>query len=124
LRPSSPDHPRIGGPFTGVQIYPDRVVINLLSLKRLICAAFNIELWQIQGGEGWTENDLFDIEAKPQQTSESNPYSLNHSNVTIGDPRLRQMMQALLTERFQLRCTATQRLALFPSWKRAASQYC
>jgi uncharacterized protein (TIGR03435 family) len=98
-----PDQPRVGSPPSGVKIYPDRVVIDLLSFKRLICVAFNIDMWQLQGGEDWTDKDLFAVEAKPPVPSKSNPYSQNHSTTSIGDERLRQMMQALLIDRFQLK---------------------
>lgn len=47
------------------------------------------------------EKDVYDVEAKPAVQSAT--YSLRHTRFGIGDERLRQMLQTLLTERFQLK---------------------
>jgi uncharacterized protein (TIGR03435 family) len=88
----------------GVKVYPGgRVVITTFSLKALICTAFNINYWQLSGGDAWTEKQSYDVEAKPAETTPPTSYNLRHSNFTIADQRLRQMLQALLIERFQLK---------------------
>jgi uncharacterized protein (TIGR03435 family) len=86
----------------GISVYPGgRLVLHALSLKALIVAAWDVGFWQVSGGEGWTAKDLYDVEAKP--AANSGPYSLRHTREGIGDERLRQMLQTLLTERFHLK---------------------
>jgi uncharacterized protein (TIGR03435 family) len=86
----------------GVRVYPGgRLVIHALPLKALIVAAYDADYWQLSGGEDWTEKNVYDVEAKP--AAQTGTYSLRHSRNWIGDERLRQMLQTLLTERFQLR---------------------
>lgn len=88
----------------GVKVFPGgRVTISGFSLKALICAAFDINFWQLKGGDAWTEKQAYDLEAKPTQTDPSTSYNVRHSNFTIADGRLREMLQALLIERFQLK---------------------
>lgn len=65
--------------------------------------AFNTGYWQISGGEDWVGKDAYDIEAKPPADSQTDAYSLRHTRDGIQDERLRQMLQALLIERFQLK---------------------
>jgi uncharacterized protein (TIGR03435 family) len=86
----------------GVRVYPGgRIFIHALPLKALIVAAYDVGYWQLSGGEGWMEKDVYDVEAKP--AAQSGAYSLRHTRFGIGDERVRQMLQALLTERFQLK---------------------
>lgn len=86
----------------GVGVYPGgRIVIHALPLKALIAAAYDAGYWQLSGGEDWMEKDVYDVEAKP--AAQSGTYSLRHTRFGIGDERVRQMLQALLTERFQLK---------------------
>jgi len=90
--------------MVGVKVFPGgRVTITTFSLKSLVCTAFNIDYWQLSGGDAWTEKLQYDIEAKPAQTDPPTTYNVRHSNFTIADERLRQMLQALLIERFQLK---------------------
>jgi len=113
-----------------------RVTITTFSLKRLVCTAFNINFWQLKGGDAWMEKQSYDLEAKPAQTDPPTTYNVRHSNFTISDERLRQMLQALLIERFQLkfhRDTATgqvflleksgRAIAMKPSKEEAAKMY-
>jgi uncharacterized protein (TIGR03435 family) len=86
----------------GVHVYPGgRIVVHALPLKALIMAAYDLGYWQLSGGEDWMEKDVYDIEAKPG--SQSGEYSLRHTRFGIEDERVRQMLQSLLTERFQLK---------------------
>lgn len=87
----------------GTNVYPGgRLRINSIPLKTLICTAFHIGYWQLSGGEDWM-NDEYDIQAKPADTTPPTTYNLRHSNYGIEDERLRQMLQALLIDRFQLK---------------------
>jgi uncharacterized protein (TIGR03435 family) len=86
----------------GVKVYPGgRIVIHALPLKTLIVAAYDAGYWQLSGGEDWMEKDVYDVEAKP--AAQSGTFSLRHTRYGIGDERVRQMLQTLLTDRFQLK---------------------
>lgn len=88
----------------GTNVYPGgRIRINSIPLKTLICVAFNVGGWQLSGGEDWMNKDEYDIEAKPAETTPPTTYNLRHSNYGIEDERLRQMLQSLLIDRFQLK---------------------
>jgi uncharacterized protein (TIGR03435 family) len=90
--------------MVGTNVYPGgRVKITTFSLKSLICAAFNLSYWQVSGGDDLSNKDHYDVEAKPPETSPAVDYDLRHSNFGIEDERLRQMLQALLIDRFQLK---------------------
>ncbi len=86
----------------GVGVYPGgRLVIHALPLKALIMVAYDTGYWQLSGGEDWTGKDVYDVEAKPP--AQSGQYSLRHTWYRIGDERVRQMLQTLLADRFQLK---------------------
>jgi uncharacterized protein (TIGR03435 family) len=86
----------------GVKVYPGgRVVVHAEPLKALIMAAYDLGYWQLSGGEDWMEKDVYDVEAKP--TAHSGEYSLRHTRFGIADERVRQMLQKLLADRFQLK---------------------
>ncbi|MGH9593813.1 MAG: M56 family metallopeptidase, partial [Bryobacteraceae bacterium] len=88
----------------GLQVYPGgRVVIHTASLKSLIVTAFGLSYWQISGGDEWTGKDNYDIEAKPSETMQATVTDLRYSLFAIEDENLRQMLQALLIDRFQLK---------------------
>jgi uncharacterized protein (TIGR03435 family) len=86
----------------GVKVYPGgRLVVHAEPLKALIMAAYDVGYWQLSGGETWMEKDVYDVEAKaPEHSGE---YSLRHTRFGIGDERVRQMLQTLLADRFQLK---------------------
>jgi uncharacterized protein (TIGR03435 family) len=71
-------------------------------LRYLILEAFHVQGFQVEGGPNWISEARFDIEAKPPVSSlsgKSNP-------VSFKDPpsdEQRQMLQALLIDRFQLK---------------------
>lgn len=99
IRPVDPQSP--GMRVTGTKVYPGgRVVIQDLPLKALVQIAFNT--WQISGGEDWTSKVNFDVVAKPPEGMQP-PFKLGYTWYTIEDERLRQMLQALLIGRFQLK---------------------
>jgi uncharacterized protein (TIGR03435 family) len=99
IKPVEPDTPHM----VGVRVYPGgRVVISGLSVKMLVVTAFGLSYWQISGGDSWVEKDAYNIEAKPAQ-SWSSRISLRHSLFGIDDEHLREMLQALLIDRFRLK---------------------
>jgi len=100
IKPLDPNAPGM----TGVKVYPGgRVTIAGASLKGLITIAFGLGYWQITGGESWMEKTTYSIEAKPPEAMQSSITNLRYSIWGIGDERLRQMLRALLVERFQLK---------------------
>ena len=87
----------------GIRVDPGgHLVISAFSLKTLIGTAFNVGFWQISGGEDWTKNVEYVVEGVPPEDMRGT-MTTRHSLFTVGDERLRQMLQALLIERFQLK---------------------
>jgi uncharacterized protein (TIGR03435 family) len=80
-----------------------RLVVSALPLKTLIQAAFRLGNWQISGAESWMTNEPYDIEATPPENLRSSIKNLQHSWYSIEDPQVREMLQALLIDRFQLK---------------------
>jgi uncharacterized protein (TIGR03435 family) len=97
-----PVDPKVGH-MVGVNVYPGgRVVINGLSLKALIRVAFDLSYWQISGGEEWTDKIAYSVEAEPPAEMRAKISNLRHTLFGISDEHLRQMLQALLIDRFGL----------------------
>lgn len=100
IKPINPE----GMHMLGVNVYfGGRVVINTFSLNWLISTAFNLSSWQVSGGDDWTKKDFYDVQAKPPESSRSNMINVRHTSFGIEDEHLRQMLQALLIDRFQLK---------------------
>lgn len=78
------------------------IVVTNFTLMNLIMIAFNVEPWQIAGGPGWMNSDRFVIEAKPPESSASASSNPANSRMPLNDEQ-RQMLVALLIDRFQLR---------------------
>ena len=78
-------------------------MISSFPLKTLIATAFGLSYWQISGGDEWTGNDLYNVEAKPSEAMRSSIKDLRYTNFGIDDAHLREMLQALLIDRFQLK---------------------
>jgi uncharacterized protein (TIGR03435 family) len=88
--------------LNGAHVYPDgRVLLSTVSLKGLIGTAFDLPFSQVSGGEEWMGKEEYDVVAKAPE--DSKPYDLHHTWYRIQDSRLRQMLQALLIDRFQLK---------------------
>src|SRR5215475_5648109 len=89
--------------MTGVRVFPGRrVVLSGLPLRTLVATAFHMSSWQIAGGDGWTTQDMYDIEAKPPESLQPGIRDLRHTLFGIEDESLRAMLQALLIDRFHL----------------------
>jgi uncharacterized protein (TIGR03435 family) len=88
----------------GIEVFPGgRVSISAFSLKALVDIAFRLSAWQVSGGGDWTTKDEYTIEAKPSEEMQRSITDLRHTNWTIEDERLCEMLQALLIDRFQLK---------------------
>ena len=80
-----------------------RVSISTFPLTALIATAFRVSFWQISGGEAWMGKEEYDIEAKPPEALRSRIRDLRYTVFgTIEDEHLREMLQRLLIDRFQL----------------------
>jgi uncharacterized protein (TIGR03435 family) len=87
----------------GIEIHPGgRVLLFRYSLTSLVGTAFRHSRAQIaNNGGAWIDDEIFTVEAKAP--ADAGITNLNHSLFDIDDERLRQMLQALLIERFQLK---------------------
>ncbi|HEV2645027.1 MAG TPA: TIGR03435 family protein [Acidobacteriaceae bacterium] len=83
--------------------YNGRIVISGYALRGLVCIAFNVNYSQVSWGKTSTNDVQYVVEARPPQTAPPTVYDNSRSNSVVSDPRLRQMLQALLIDRFQLK---------------------
>jgi uncharacterized protein (TIGR03435 family) len=87
-----------------VRVHPGgRVEIAGFPLKNLITTAFDVSYWQISGGDEWVSKDTYFVEANPPDAVRPRIKSFRYTLFAIDDPLLRQMLQALLIDRFQLK---------------------
>lgn len=88
----------------GTWVYPGgRIRLQGMSLKDLICEAFHIDYWQLSGGENWMGETKYDVVAKPPDSVEATHPNTGHDLYHIEDPQIREMLQALLVDRFHLK---------------------
>jgi bla regulator protein blaR1 len=77
------------------------------TLKMLVTFAYDVREFQVSGGPGWINTDRFDIVAKAERSSAAetlpdDPRKMTEEQrKTVGD-QMRERLQALLTDRFQL----------------------
>jgi uncharacterized protein (TIGR03435 family) len=83
--------------------YPGcRVVARGCTLKYLVMEAFDMQDYQISGGPGWITQDRFEIDARAPASSASGKSNPPLAKLPPNQEE-RQMLQALLMERFQLK---------------------
>jgi uncharacterized protein (TIGR03435 family) len=100
IKPTDPNVPHM----VGVKIRPGgRLVITAVPLKTLVSTAFRLSHWQISGAAEWMEKVDYDLEAQPPEDLRSLIKDRRYTWYGIEDERLREMLQALLIERFQLK---------------------
>ena len=78
------------------QMTKDGLSLINLPLEQMLCSAWDLKPYQIEGLSGWMKSTTFDLTAK---VSGENVAAYNKLNVA----QRRQMLQNLLTERFQLK---------------------
>lgn len=93
---------------------PGRFTANNVTVKMLIEFAYNIKDPQLSGGPSWIDSERFDVDAKTDEPDDAPGSSLmagagpnTKAIARGGDPlgmieRRRQMIQALLADRFKL----------------------
>lgn len=103
-----PIPPNSTGIEQGTDVAPDGVLrLNALNLKTMVQEAFNLDYWQITGGEPWMEKNLYNVVAEPPDAIRQSHPDTRHTWYTLDDPRLREMLQTLLIQRFQLKVYRT-----------------
>jgi uncharacterized protein (TIGR03435 family) len=99
VKPAKPP----AGQHVGIFNYPGgRISVSQLTLEMLMSEAFRVEAFQISGGPGWIRKDRYDIEAKPPASSKSGMSRPTNRGTPLNEEQ-RQMLRALLTDRFQLK---------------------
>jgi uncharacterized protein (TIGR03435 family) len=89
--------------IAGVLTYPGgRVVVGHMNLRMLLVFACGVQSYQVVGGPGWVDADYFNLEAKPPDASPSARLNPANPKLPMSDEQ-RQMLLALLIERFQLK---------------------
>jgi uncharacterized protein (TIGR03435 family) len=100
VKPAGPQENALG---RGLFTFPGgRVGAYKCTLEKLIEEAFSLQPFQLAGGPNWIHEDRYNVEAKPpasSQSRESNPTSPK----SPPNDEQRQMLQTLLTNRFQLK---------------------
>jgi uncharacterized protein (TIGR03435 family) len=98
--------------FNNLWTYPGgRIVAKGAMLKFLLAEACGLQTFQVVGGPAWIDNEdfRFDIEAKPPAEVAARYSHLTGSPKNPPPDEIRQMLQNLLKERFQLKLTLQQR---------------
>ena len=86
----------------GVHTYAGgRVEFRGCTLEYLIQQAFDVQRFQVSGGPGWLRSERYDIDAKPPESSDSSRSRPPYSKAPMNQEQ-RQMLRALLAERFQV----------------------
>ena len=76
---------------------PGTINLRGQTLKSLICVAYHVKDFQVAAGPKWIDGDRFDINAKSAGAED--------------DPKLLEMLQTLLADRFQLVVHREQKIA-------------
>ncbi len=87
----------------GLFTYPGgRISATNYTLKQLIHDAYDLEMYRILSGPSWSDSDRFNVEAKPPETSAASKW-VPANFKSAPNPEMRQMLQTLLADRFQLK---------------------
>jgi uncharacterized protein (TIGR03435 family) len=87
----------------GVYTYPGgRVAFRGCTLQYLMEQAFNVQAFQVSGGPAWMQDERYDIDAKPPASSKSSQSMPPYAKAPPNEEQ-RQMLQALLAARFELK---------------------
>jgi hypothetical protein len=90
----------------GMSTYPrGRVVCTVCSARYLLMEAFQIQAWHVEGLPAWTDEkggERYDMEGKPAEDSPASKLNPAMSNLPPNENQ-RQMLQAMLVDRFQLK---------------------
>jgi uncharacterized protein (TIGR03435 family) len=89
-----------GGPMSmSMRVEPDGLTVTHMQIKSLICMAYKVFGYQVSGGPGWVESDLYDVHAKMDEATMAMFGKLSPDQAK----QARQhMAQSLLADRFKL----------------------
>ena len=76
-----------------------------VNLRMLVTFAYEVQDFQIRGGPAWLGTDLWDIQAKPERTSDGPPEDvekLSDEQRKVATDQRRERLRSLLADRFQL----------------------
>jgi uncharacterized protein (TIGR03435 family) len=74
-------------------------VATHMTLKSLVCFAYDVNSYQVSGGPNWSESDMYDVNAK---MDDSTIEVLRKLDSAQARQTQKQMLQALLADRFRL----------------------
>jgi uncharacterized protein (TIGR03435 family) len=98
IKPQAPSAD--GNIRTMVQFPPNgRLTAAGATVKALICIAYGLSDFQVLGGPNWIEEDRYDVQATPGAALEEQLQKMKSEESTLVK---RQMLQALLADRFKL----------------------
>ncbi len=84
----------------GIRFSPGRLTATGVQLKFLISNAYNVRPFQITGGPNWINTEKYDIDAKMPDGLDAEIQKLPMDQRRA---KMSQLMQSLLTDRFQLK---------------------
>ena len=88
---------------SGLYLYPGAIMVARgMTVRYLIAEAYSMDESQIVGGPAWIDKEEFHIEAKPPDSVALRYAAQQKPTYQIPD-EIRQMLQNLLAERFQLK---------------------
>jgi uncharacterized protein (TIGR03435 family) len=95
--------PNPNGGIAGFFGYPGgKVRVGFSTVEMLMSYAFEVQPFQIAGAPSWVQNDHYDIVGIPPASSESSKANPPSPKFPLSHEQ-RQMLQALLMDRFQLK---------------------
>jgi uncharacterized protein (TIGR03435 family) len=96
-----PQAPSSDGLIRTMVQYPanGRLTAAGATVKSLICVAYGLSDFQVLGGPDWIEEDRYDVQASPGSALEEQLQKMKSEESTLVK---RQMLQALLADRFKL----------------------
>jgi uncharacterized protein (TIGR03435 family) len=103
IKPAAPD-----ARGTMIRMMPGgALTVTNATLRMLLTLAYDVRDFQISGGPGWVGSERYDINAKAERSATAEPVPEDPRNMTdaqrkTNQEQMRQRLQALLAERFQL----------------------
>jgi uncharacterized protein (TIGR03435 family) len=102
IKPSDPNERRIG-----IGMRPGGMVnMTGVTLKLLIQQAYNVQDFQVSGAPAWAGTERYDITAKAEDSAENpdaDPRKFTDAQMKTAQEKMRQRLQTLLADRFQLK---------------------
>jgi uncharacterized protein (TIGR03435 family) len=83
------------------------LTVTNATLRLLVTVAYDVRDFQISGGPGWVGSERYDVNAKAESSASSesvpeDPRNMTDAQRKTNQEQMRQRLQALLADRFQL----------------------